>query len=78
MYPAKTSVSPRPSSLGTFRAEEQVPPCKTSPAAKSEEKRIFLQASKNENSQKGYHDPLYMISAMFVGVVMHLYILGLT
>ena len=39
---------------------------------------FFSQASKNENSQKGYQDPLYMISAMFLGVVMHLYILGLT
>ena len=33
----KTSVSPRSSPMGTFRAE-------TSPAAKSEEKRMFSQA----------------------------------
>ena len=41
-YPAKTSVSPRSSPLGTFR---DVPPRETSPAAKSEEKRMFSQAS---------------------------------
>ena len=70
MQPAKTSVSPRSSPLGTFRTEEHVPPCETSPAAKSKEKQNFSRASKNENSQ-GYHDPLYMVSAMFVGVVMH-------
>ena len=39
LWPSKTSVSPRSSPLGTFRAEE------TSPAAKSEEKRMFSQAS---------------------------------
>ena len=38
--PAKTSVSPRSSPLGTF------PPRETSPAAKSEEKRMFSQARK--------------------------------
>ena len=37
--PAKTSFSPRSSSLRTFRAEE------TSSATKSEEKRMFSQAS---------------------------------
>ena len=39
LSPAKTSVSPRSSPLGTFRTEE------TSPAEKSEEKRMFSQAS---------------------------------
>ena len=57
----KTSVSPRSSLLGTFQEEEclrlsgrntilmtqiNVPPHETSPVAKSEEKRMFLQASK--------------------------------
>ena len=44
--PAKTSVHPRSSSLGTFRTEERhVAPRETSPATKSEDKRTFSQAT---------------------------------
>ena len=56
LWPAKTSVSPRSSPLGTFRLEERLQlsdrnsilmtSCETSPAAKSEEKWMFLQATK--------------------------------
>ena len=42
-WPAKTSVSPRSSSLGTFRADEGLRLSETSSATKSEEKRMFSQ-----------------------------------
>ena len=41
----KTPVSPRSSPLGTLQ-EKEPPPRETSPAAKSEEKRMFSQARK--------------------------------
>ena len=46
LQPAKTSVSPRSSPLGTFHAEEQ----ETSPAANSKEKRMFSQADRINNN----------------------------
>ena len=44
-WPAKTSVSLRSSPLGTF------PPRETSPAAKSEEKRMFSQATNKQEKK---------------------------
>ena len=41
----KKYVSPSSSPLGTFRTEELVPPREKSPAAKSEQMRMFSQAT---------------------------------
>ena len=42
MKPAKTSVTPRSSPLGTFPVKETRETCETSTAAKSEESQIFF------------------------------------